>query len=126
MELERSLGRDRGAAGEKDGQVGTYLKLRDGDRQAKRQKLSSEQRCMETEPEVHQRHRETRQRRPGDGGAVQSQVSFYEDHVRSLTIRRKQKLRTRPRDGCLGTKGGACFADTSSWSSTDVTQHFSG
>lgn len=80
MELERSLGRDRGAAGEKDGQVGTYLKLRDGDRQAKRQKLSSEQRCMETEPELHQRHRETRQRRPGDGGAVQSQVSFYEDH----------------------------------------------
>lgn len=52
MELERSLGRDKGAAGEKDGQVGTYLKLRDGDRQAKRQKLSSEQRCMETEPEV--------------------------------------------------------------------------
>lgn len=46
--------------------------------------------------------------------------------VRSLTIRRKQKLRTRPRDGCLGIKGGACFADTSSWSSTDVTQHFSG
>ena len=34
MELERSLGRDKGAAGEKDGQVGTYLKLRDGDRQA--------------------------------------------------------------------------------------------
>ena len=48
--LERSLGRGRGAAREKDGQVGTYPRLRDGDRQAK--KLHSEQRCTEAEPEV--------------------------------------------------------------------------
>lgn len=50
MKLERSLGRGRGAAREKDGQVGTYPRLRDGDRQAK--KLRSEQRCTEAEPEV--------------------------------------------------------------------------
>ena len=48
--LERGLGRGRGAAREKDGQVGTYPRLRDGDRQAK--KLHSEQRCTEAEPEV--------------------------------------------------------------------------
>lgn len=40
MELERNLGGDRGAAREKDGQVRTYPKLRDGDRQAERQELS--------------------------------------------------------------------------------------
>ena len=66
--------------------------------------------------------------RDGQGVGVRLRARYPSTRpaVRNQTIRGKQKLRTCPRDGCLGTKGGACFADTSSWSSTDATQHFSG
>lgn len=74
----------------------------------------------------YQRHRGTEQRQPGVGVRLRARHPSTGTTGRNLAIRRKQKLRTCPRDGCLGTKGGACFADTSSWSSTDVTQHLSG
>lgn len=79
MKLKEALGRGRGAAREKDGQVGTYPRLRDGDRQAK--KLRSEQRCTGSRARSHIRGTERLSCEGQGWGAVsQSQASIYEDH----------------------------------------------